>query len=135
MTAQPNPHPTLPEAISAALDARQAAAEAATVDGGDWFARDPKMPEFHMYGDFGWVVSGPDVETDDSEWGKAVADHIAANDPASTLRRVAADRKLLALHTFPAPACYWTNDGGSAHEPDEVCDSLLALAEGLGVEA
>lgn len=87
-----------PAGILRAVSELEEKARAATVDGGSWFARDPRAPEFHVYGDFGWVVSGPDVETEDSEWGKAVADHIAAMDPAFVLGLCGAIREVVELH-------------------------------------
>lgn len=120
-----HPHPTLPEAISAALDARQAAAEAATEasSGGDsWFVDGPAA----VSGKY-WVYA-----TGEKFGRRELAAHIAANDPASTLRRVAADRKLLALHR----SCTVRPSNAEICESGKylrACDTLLALAEGLGL--
>lgn len=65
--------------------------------GGHWVSRRPDRPECHVYGDFGWLVEGPDVETHDSEWGKAVADHIARHDPARVLAECEAKRRIVEL--------------------------------------
>lgn len=78
---------------------------------------------------------------------QAVTPHIALNDPASVLRRCAADRKVMALHNVPAVV--FPNSGArdddrrcvgcgfdSHEEPlvDDVndCLTLHALAEGYG---
>lgn len=77
---------------------------------------------------------------------QAVTPHIALNDPASVLRRCAADRKLLELHTpteWPTgtravcPSCArWDNDtamGDDAASPVPFpCPTVFVLAEGYG---
>jgi hypothetical protein len=77
----------------------------------------------------------------------AIGNFSAANDPAAVLRRIAADRKILAAHprvestpdwapayglSMPPFACetchideYYVSGGGN-------CDTILALAEGYG---
>src|ERR1044072_3610807 len=69
-------------------------------------------------------------------------DHIALNDPASVLRRCAADRKLIAAHPITRDVISVQPDGTHGfgcsvchHEDlmvagDGWCDTLLALAEG-----
>jgi len=63
------------------------------------------------------------------------AEHIAANDPASVLRRCAADRKLLELHAQDSLPNGIDLDEcrtcGGANEPWP-CPTLLTLAEGYG---
>lgn len=76
-----------------------------------------------------------------------LAEHVALNDPASVLRRCAADRKLLALHNtpgviFPDAAymddnrwcvgCGFGNDGEALTPEVNDCPTLNALAEGYG---
>lgn len=73
--------------------------------------------------------------------------HIVHNDPAAVLRRVAADRKLLALHeiraepplpSFPAEyacvVCDHDREDGLVFGPEVACPTVLALAEGYGIE-
>jgi len=63
------------------------------------------------------------------------AEHIAANDPASVLRRCAADRKLLELHAQDSLPNGIDLDEcrtcGGVNEPWP-CPTLLTLAEGYG---
>jgi hypothetical protein len=98
----------------------------------------------------------------DDETGKAVvngefslsdarAEHIIRHDPASVLRQVAADRKILELHPGERRGYAKVHPGGdrfeqtqevcatcSGQDPNEFepwpCDTLLALAEGYGIE-
>lgn len=63
--------------------------------------------------------------------------HIAANDPATVLRDVAAKRKLLGLHRLPHECVAQHDespyrDGWHAVGDANVCPTLQALAEGLG---
>jgi hypothetical protein len=63
--------------------------------------------------------------------------HIALNDPASVLRRCAADRKLLALHRGSMHSCPAADDTGYLDEwtqfgYNDTCPVLRALAEGYG---
>jgi hypothetical protein len=65
------------------------------------------------------------------------ARHIAANDPASVLRRCAADRKLLTLHAGKMHSCPATDETGYLDEwtqfdHSEVCPVVEHLAEGYG---
>ncbi|MDX3549527.1 DUF6221 family protein [Streptomyces europaeiscabiei] len=56
-------------------------------------------------GEYGWGVSfsrpGAGVEAEDSEQGRADAEHIAAHDPARVLREIDAKRRIL------AECAYW----------------------------
>jgi hypothetical protein len=74
---------------------------------------------------------------------KAQSVHIAANDPASVLRRCAANRKLLELHrpqpdgtgfpdSFQCRTC--SQDGGDGYQylVPAPCPTVLAIAEGYG---
>ncbi|MFC9497679.1 DUF6221 family protein [Streptomyces sp. NPDC056982] len=68
------------------------------------------------------------------------AEHIAANDPESVLRRCTADRKLLALHGGVAHHCpVFDDDGGHdawvAFYDHETCPVIELLAEGYGFAA
>jgi hypothetical protein len=63
--------------------------------------------------------------------------HIAANDPASVLRRCAADRKLLELHGDRSHSCPATGVNGFTDEWTEfdqidTCPVVQLLAEGYG---
>lgn len=73
------------------------------------------------------------------------AEHIAHNDPARVLRRVAADRKILDLHRNEAFKPAWDQDGPLRYTCstcsergmqmfDTWCDTVLALAEAYGIE-
>lgn len=69
------------------------------------------------YGDFGWSVHGPGVETEDSQQGRATAGHIARHDPARVLAECGAKRRMVRLH--------------SPHQltaDDVPCETLRALA-------
>lgn len=59
---------------------------------------DPDGEPYLIYGDFGWVVRGVGVETEDSAQGKAEALHIATWDPARALAECAAKRRILGRH-------------------------------------
>lgn len=65
-------------------------------------------------GDFGWSVSGPSggVEADDSEAGRADAEHIARHDPARALAEVAAKRRV--LDAWPDSFGQWSADQADA---------------------
>jgi hypothetical protein len=74
----------------------------------------------------------------------ARAMHIAHNDPASVLRRSAADRRLLELHKqvpterpgatgeTGCDLCRWEASWGMEVQPG-VCETVLTLAEGYGI--
>lgn len=78
-----------------------------------------------------------------------VAVHIAHNDPKRVLRRVARDRKLLALHVIydvQPPDSFWkrgahlcevcsrTCDGELIHDEGPVCATLMLLAEDYEIQ-
>ncbi|MFJ5886858.1 DUF6221 family protein [Streptomyces californicus] len=71
-------------------------------------------------------------------YGGAHADHIALNDPASVLRRCAADRKLIKLHgpvghwDLGCKGCGFNNQEESMVDHYEDCPVLCTLAEGYG---
>lgn len=92
---------TVTDFVLARIAEDEAVARAAGPDGrplgGHWVSRYPDQPDYHMYGEYGWFISGADVETDDSEWGKSVADHITRHDPARVLAQCAAMRKIVEL--------------------------------------
>ncbi|WP_371099859.1 DUF6221 family protein [Streptomyces sp. PU_AKi4] len=65
------------------------------------------------------------------------AEHIAANDPASVLRRCVADRKLLELHgdrchSCPAKSATGYLDEWTQFDYGDLCPVVLLLAEGYG---
>lgn len=65
------------------------------------------------------------------------AEHIALNDPASVLRRCAADRKLLKLHGGNMHSCPATNENDYLDEwthfgYEDTCPVVQLLAEGYG---
>ncbi|WP_097964918.1 DUF6221 family protein [Streptomyces sp. or20] len=68
---------------------------------------------------------------------RAILDLIALHQPASVLRRCAADRKLIALHGGNMHSCPATDDTGYLDEwtqfgYDDACPVLRHLAEGYG---
>jgi hypothetical protein len=97
-------------------------------------------------GDYGWTVHTGvrSVETEDSEIGQADAKHIALNSPSATLRRCAADRKLLELHRPDGSACVVCAGPEESDENSEgeyewsrpglpfPCPTVVAIAEGYG---
>ncbi|NED75367.1 hypothetical protein G3I51_24190 [Streptomyces sp. SID9944] len=84
--------PDLPEWLRTQLDTDEQIARAATP--GPW--------EQSGIGEYGWGVSfgraGAGVEAEDSDQGRADADHIATHDPARVLREIDAKRHLLDEH-------------------------------------
>lgn len=130
----------LDRAIGAREDTARAAVEA--VGGADWdgLAREVSV-----------AVPGGDTVADGVMYGdlyepmkQPASDHIALNDPASVLRRCAADRKLIDLHQpdgGDCPVCAWPesceedSEGNSEWYRsafDAPCATLRALAEGYG---
>lgn len=102
-----------------------------------------------------WEYDGTLLAVRDATGGGAVAhvflngtgDHIMLNDPDATLRRCAADRKILAAHPYTTRVINPVNGLQSAgfgcetcHDWDGVpegrgnCATILALAEGYGLE-
>ncbi|GHJ34254.1 hypothetical protein TPA0910_86870 [Streptomyces hygroscopicus subsp. sporocinereus] len=68
---------------------------------------------------------------------RAILNHVALHDPASVLRRCAADRKILHLHGGRGHSCSAIDADGDLDEharfyDHEVCDTVRALAEGYG---
>lgn len=69
------------------------------------------------------------------------AHHIVRHDPASVLRRCAADRKILAIHApaggkwepYACLGCGDDSEYGALVEHTNDCETLLALAEGYGL--
>lgn len=45
------------------------------------------------------------------------------------LADIAAKRSIVALHSHPSAACYWSHDSMEMHEPGEDCDTLRLLAQ------
>ena len=77
------------------------------------------------------------VVYDEGRPNRAQSVHIAANDPASVLRRCAADRKLLELHGGRAHSCPAYDYDGDLDEHarfynHEVCPVVQHLADGYG---
>lgn len=122
------------EYLAAAITRTENLARAA--DDGPWSAGG--------IGDHGWLISNANsfaIETEDSQQGRATADHIAAvADPEAVLRRCAAERKILDEHPNvnegDCGTCvnghwgYPTHGGSSpASWP---CATIRNLAEGYG---
>jgi len=70
-----------------------------------------------------------------------IAEHISDNDPATVLRRCAADRKVLAVHApaggtwnpYACDGCGIDSEYGHEVLHTNDCETLLALAEGYGL--
>ncbi|MDX2658327.1 DUF6221 family protein [Streptomyces scabiei] len=123
--------------LGSAIARRRAIAEAASP--GPW--------ESVGIGDYGWTVSvqrrDGGLETDDSDQGRADAEHVVANAPESVLRRCDADRKLLEEHApqqdgsgFPdslqCRTCSQSGGDGYQYLVPFPCTTVRALAEGYG---
>ena len=98
-------------------------------------------------GDYGWSVhfDGGDpvnlrgVETEDDEQGKADAAFIAANDPATEIRRVEAALRVVARHVptsvhYEPGCCAWCCDHDGQGLMPYPCDDIRDLAAGEGIE-
>lgn len=118
-----------------AMDAAQADAEAAACAFPDW-EFDEFVREVRERPNAGTVAYVPVVER---------GAHIARNSPAAVLRRIAADRKILAAHPYTTrvvnPGCGMQSARfgcENCHDWDGVpegrgnCATVLALAEGWG---
>jgi len=119
-----------------ALDRAQARAEAAAMRAwsGDW--------EYdHMVHEIRDLSNGNELAHD--VYFPEIGHHIEATNPAAVLRRIAADRKILELHTTPHTVvdgfCV-EEDGACTHRGEDdcvicgqqPCETLCALAEGYG---
>ena len=106
----------------------EAVAREAGPDGGEWSSRYSDDPTCHMFGDYGWLVSGPGVEVEDSDWGKALADHIARHDPARVLAECEAKRRIVEELAIPYIAERRRLMNGQPSWGDEHPELLLWLA-------
>ncbi|WP_027930682.1 DUF6221 family protein [Amycolatopsis thermoflava] len=88
-----------------------------------------------------WIGIGGTLEAVDDPAGRASAEfdkvgyHVAHHDPASVLRRCAADRKLLELHEPQGSRKYCGECGGTDYPVSWPCPTLQYLAEGYGISA
>ncbi|MDX2513847.1 DUF6221 family protein [Streptomyces stelliscabiei] len=122
--------------ITQQIDETQRIAEAARGHGEGRWRHDPSYPNGYVYDE-----RGEPVVYDESAPFPEEAAHIAFNDPASVLRRCAADRKILDVHEPAGTECdpYACNgcgvDSEYGHEVDHTndCPTLQALAEGYGL--
>lgn len=104
-----------------AMDAAQRVAEAAAEDGTpDWHTEDHFVV---ADGNGEAVVYDEGRPTPDQVW------HIVRNDPATVLRRIAADRKMLELHRAE-PGQHPDFCGYDKHQLP--CPAVRLLAEGYG---
>jgi hypothetical protein len=113
--------------LVAALDEEQARAEAARP--GPWGVSVEEVHDLH-WGDFeAAVLTGPDVYALKAR----DAEHIAAQDPARTLARVAADRRVLdrhiVRHALDGDECWRCGFGWAWPCPD-----IRDLAARYGIE-
>lgn len=126
--------------LRAALDAAQAEAEAATK--GPWETEGDDPTDDTVYS----VCENPDLVGQQVAFTRGPQSydnmvHIARHDPAAVLRRIAADRKILAMHPmtddvrdvritrFGCQTCHRWDDRA---EGRGYCDTIIALAEGWG---
>jgi hypothetical protein len=136
-----------------AMDAAQADAEAATwcEDAGTWRAAVSEYGTPARAGGPRWyiedamddgVITTVDPQASADE---GVARHIARQDPAAVLRRIAADRKILAAHPYTTRVinpvdglqsagfgCETCHDWDGVPEGRGWCDTVRLLAEGYG---
>ncbi len=111
--------------IVVALDEEQARAEAATP--APWSASEEEVQDLHFGPVQATVLHGPDIYS----LGLADGRHIAAQDPARTLARVAADRRVLERHWNQHAVCNWCGDEIPMSWP---CPDVLDLAARYGIE-
>ena len=127
--------------ITAALDEQQRLAEAATpgpwVVGPTFGARDNRVyvkAEYSLIDTVGTcVIAGQVANVPEF---RANAAFIAANDPSSVLRRVAAQRRVLERHYRDGECCVGCGRGeyGDYRELFVQCPELLDLADAVGVD-
>ncbi|MFE1515803.1 DUF6221 family protein [[Kitasatospora] papulosa] len=124
--------------LDAAVTAREktACAAADAVGGGRWNGADREVVVDLPGGDT--IADGVTYGDMHESMKQQASDHIALNDPASVLRRCAADRKLIAEHgPFSDTDLSCKGGGLDSHEEMvtgyyEDCPVLCALAEGYG---
>lgn len=115
--------------LNDAIRDRERAALFTESEGGQSWREDP-----FVYG----VRDQKNVMVARSQEGRAASiTHIALHDPASVLRRCAADRKILHLHGGRGHSCSAIDSDGDLDEharfyDHEVCDTIRVLAEGYG---
>jgi hypothetical protein len=120
--------------LHATLDAAQARAEAA--GGDEWTQQDHPSDSIAIYD------SKREPVVYDEGWpSPEQAAHIVANNPAAVLRRIAADRKLIAAHPITSDVrdiriislgCRTCHRWDDQIDGRGYCDSIIALAEGWG---
>ncbi|MFI5739202.1 DUF6221 family protein [Streptomyces anulatus] len=136
--------PGLHEWITEEIGLREQTVRAADKElGRAWHTRwDASTDSFEVVTESGLLVA--------SGLSPGVAGHIAGNDPATALRRYAADRKILAAHPYTTQVInpsYGPHKAASAgfgcetcHDWDGVpegrgnCPTILALAEAYGLD-
>lgn len=143
--------------LLAAIEETEAYALALTRGGrtGEWTALTTPRGDFRVLDELGYsVIEHTDVNSD--PWFTTV--HVALNDPAATLRRCAADRKIVEIHKPVRVPPTWATYGVTRHlestgglfcktccDDDDgtsyaqrvglewPCDTIRALAEGYGL--
>lgn len=127
------------------LDAAQRIAHAACWDeqSAAWTARPPRA-SYERYTVVDYLDDGVVAVTPENADDDGVGQHIALNDPAAVLRRIAADRKILDWHTTRHTVVdgdYCCDcDGPCTHKGEARCEvcgengcyTLHFLAEGYG---
>ncbi len=126
--------------LVAALDEEQARAEAAGAEQWDWNGYHVPAPRYTTYMVYGTPGEREIADCRPEPWVRedgddpryaAVARHIAAQDPARTLARVAADRRVLERHWNQHGVCNWCGDDLPWSWP---CPDALDLAARYGIE-
>jgi hypothetical protein len=121
--------------IAQQIDETQRIAEAARGQGNGQWRHDSSYENGYVYDE-----RDQPVVYDESTPLPEEAEHIALHDPASVLRRCAADRKILAEHApavdswdpYACTGCGSDDYGWNVDHTND-CPTLLALAEGYGL--
>lgn len=122
--------------ITQQIDETQRVAEAARGQGEGRWHHDSSYENGYVYD--GGVQP---VVYDESTPSPEEAEHIALHDPASVLRRCAADRKILEVHApqggdwepYACLGCGTDSEYGVLVDHTNDCETLQALAEGYGL--
>ena len=125
-------------AVRAALDDTERLARAAAETAGEtWWHRPTLVSYDDIVDDVAQLVVAAHEYLGVGELDDDMIAHSAGHDPAAVLRRVAADREILAEHSphrnGACPVC-WRVTVRSSMREDYPCPTLRALAHGLGID-
>lgn len=131
----PPPVPDLHGWITQQIDKIESVARDATE--GPWYADHPEPRHWGDDPESALIVRGKILCILDNQYnGPLNVDHIVLHDPTTVLRRCAADRKILEVHSSIGGACDgcgFDREDGYFIEQVNDCPTLLALAEGYGL--